>query len=465
MDQLSGLDAVFLSMETPSSPAHMGGMTLLDPSGGRGFSFERLRREICERLPSCPRFTRKLQEVPLGLDLPYWVEDPSFDVDRHLRRIALPAPGGTEELNELVGWIFSQPLDRDHPLWEIWLIEGLAGGRSATLMKLHHCLMDGVSGAGLAELLCDPEPEPRSPRALGPAGPTRSATPPGPLQMALRAAQNAAARPAALLRHAGRLGRAALGALLEAQALPFAADAPRLPFNTRVGRRRAIAFSSVSLEAVQEVRRHFGVTVNDVLLALSGSALRQYLEERGQLPAEPLVAIVPVSTRSQGDLAPGNQITEATVCWATDRADPVERLLCIHASSARSTRAVRRNGSNLLGMLGESLPPGLVQLAAQLSSHAVERIPLPGNAVVSTVRATPFPLYMSGARVECMVPLSVLAPSQGLNITAVSYCGRVDFGFIVDPDRVPQHQRIADGIGPALEELQAATREHLHRAA
>ena len=229
-----------------------------------------------------------------------------------------------------------------------------------------------------------------------------------------------------------------------------------MSFNGNPGPRRAFACASVPLDAVKEVRKRFDVTVNDVVLALTGSAVRRYLLERGELPKQSLVATIAVSLRTEGDTSADNQVTTASIPWATDRADPVARLLRIHRAAERAKQSARGAESQILSQLGEAFAPGLVNLFFRIGAEQGAALFMPGNAVVSNVRGTPVPLYIAGARIESMYPLSILAPTQGLDITAVSYCGSIDVGFTVDPDLVPDPWRIADGIPLALEELKAA---------
>ncbi|MDJ0853471.1 MAG: wax ester/triacylglycerol synthase family O-acyltransferase [Myxococcota bacterium] len=463
MRQLAPLDAVFVSLETPDSPTHIGGLTLLDPSTSPEFGFERLREIVGSRLALSPRFGWKLREVPFGLDLPYWVDHERFDLDDHVRRIAVPSPGGMNELTELAGYLFSQPLDRNRPLWEVWFIEGVEGGRTALVMKMHHCLMDGVSGAGLAELLCDLQPEPTEAPLLPVDSKERAGPGPAWSDIARRGIDNALERPRHLARHLKSFAAKAVDSLRDPADLPMPSRVPRASFNGRIGRRRALACAEVSFDAIKSVKKHFDVTVNDVVLAVTGGALRRVLTECDELPGASLVALVPMSTRAQGDVKLGNQITECAVSWATDVADPAERLRRIHASAERAKDATRSTGANLMKACGEVLPPGLFNLMYRAAQSASE-LPMPGNAVVSNVRGTPVPLYIAGARVEGMYPMSILAPTQGLNITVVSYCGRVFFGFTVDPDLVPEPWRIADAIAPALAELEAAAEARVRQA-
>lgn len=456
MDQLSALDSIFIAGELPGMPQHVGGLTVLDPSQSKGFGFQKLLRVVDERVRLAPRYTRKLREVAGGLDRPWLVDDPDFDVRRHVHRIAVPAPGTMRELAELVGLLFPRPLDRSRPLWEMWLIEGVADGRVALLMKSHHCLMDGAAASGMGALLCDLEPEPKSP----PEAPAIEAAPePGDLRVALEAARHLVARPAATLRLSGRLLRQGFELLRsrrdpEASPLPF--SIPKVSFNGNPGPRRAFACASVPLDAVKEIRKRFDVTVNDVVLALTGSTIRRYLVQRGELPKQSLIATIAVSLRAEGDTSADNQITTASIPWATDRADPVARLLRIHRAAERAKQSARGADSQILSQLGEAFAPSLVNLFFRIGAERGAALFMPGNAVVSNVRGTPVPLYIGGARIESMYPLSILAPTQGLNITAVSYCGRIDVGFTVDPDLVPDPWLLADGIPLALEELRPA---------
>jgi WS/DGAT/MGAT family acyltransferase len=453
MDQLSGGDSVFLAMETPGAPQHVGGLVLLDRREAADFDFEKLLRVVDERIRLAPRFTRRLREVAGGLDRAWLVDDADFDVRRHLHRIAVPAPGSMRELAELVGFLFAPPLDRSRPLWEMWWIEGVGKNRVALLMKSHHCLMDGVAGASMGALLCDMERQPSRPPEAAASEP---APEPSDLAVALRATRNLLSKPAATL----RLGRSLLGqglgalrSLRDPDAAPLPLLMPRVSFNGNPGPRRAFACASVSLAAVKEIRKRFDVTVNDVVLALTGGAVRRYLEERGELPKKSLIAVIAVSTRAEGDNSLGNQVTAVGVPWGTDRADPVARLLRIHRAAEKAKSGARQKDAQLLAHAGDALLPGFLGFVMKNFGAAGAALGMPGNAVVSNVRGTPVPLYIGGARMESMYPLSILAPTQGLNVTAVSYCGKIDVGFTVDPDLVPDPWRLAEGIPLALEEL------------
>lgn len=459
MQQLSQTDAVFLAMETPDTPTHIGGLAILDPSTAPSgdFDYTRFVEFLESRLDQCPRFMWTVQEVPLGLDRPYWVESQDIAPRDLVHRIAVPAPGGREELAELTGLLFARPLDRSRPLWEMFFIEGLPGGRVALLWKVHHCLVDGGSGAGLAEILFDIEPEP-APRPLVEVNDDATAGGPAAIiDMLGSAVRNGLQLPVAQARHVARAVTGAVEGLFEGTDDDASGLAPRAPFNGKVGSRRAVAWSSISLADVKAMKNELGVTLNDVVLAITGGAVRGYLEDLGELPDASLVAAVPVSTRSKGDTTLGNQITEVNVYWGTDIEDPLERTQAIHQAANVAKQSVRA-GRNVdpIGILAETLVPGVVQLLMRGASAATDSMPLPANAVVSNVPMTPVPLYIGGARVAEVVPISLLAPTQGLNITVVSYDGRLHFGITTDPDLIAKPGLIAGAIPKALLELQAA---------
>lgn len=473
MIQLDALDSIFLSIATPETPAQIGGLAILDPSTTERFDFERFRDFVAERVALCPRFSWRVHEVPLGLDDPYWVDFPEFDIRDHVHRAALPEPGGQQELAELAGRLFASPLSTDRPLWEMFLVEGLQGGRVSLLWKLNHCLMDGVSGAGLVELLFDMEPEPAERPAPPESEPRRAGRPPSLFEMAANGTRNAVRRNLSIARSLGQVASSSLAALPRMSPLaglpglgsrPEPAEpapaVPRASFNGVVGGRRSVAWTSVSLADVKEQKERFDVTVNDVILAISGGAVRKYLEERGELPDESLYALMPVSTREQGDASVGNQVREVAVRWGTEVENPVERLQAISASTSEAKQGAK-DGLNLMSVLAESLPPLVTGLVTRAGAAFPDQVPLPGNAVVSNVRMTPFPLFIAGARIVNMVPMSVLAPTQGLNITAVSYCGEVHIGITADPSRVAEPARIADAIPKALGELQQAAEDYV----
>ncbi len=466
MSQMSPLDGIFLGMETVQTPAHVGGLAVLDPSTNEKFDFNHFRDFVAERIALCPRFGWRVLEVPLGLDLPYWIDDEALDFNEHVHRTALPSPGGVEELSELTGHLYAMPLERSRPLWEMYLIEGLQGGRVALLWKVHHCLMDGQSGASLMELLFDISPEPRSrltaaSEALDPrdAGEVAATSAPSWDEMLGRSLRNGLKRNAKLAETFVSAVGSALTRTGNGETKEEVSATPRTIFNGNVGSRRAVAWTSIPIEPVKAIKSELGVTVNDVILGLTGGAVRNYLDQQGELPEAPLKAMVPVSTRKQGDTSVGNQICDITVDWGTDIAHPVERILRIHNATTHAKEEVAKGGSALMTTLAEGLPPAVHRMIVQAGVAFTDRMPLPANAVVSNVRMPGMPFYIAGAKITQTIPISVLAPTQGLNITAISYCDEIFFGITADPRLVSDPWIIAEGTSKALLELQAAMKE------
>ena len=465
--QLPDGDAVFLSTETDTAWGHIGGMSILDPTGVADFGFEKLVRAIEQRLVHVPRFRWKLLEMPLGLDRPYWVECEDFDVRKHVHRIAVPAPGTMKELGELAGHLFARPLDRSRPLWEFWYIEGLADGKVAMFMKNHHCLMDGQAGVGLAEVLTDLSPTATAPPIVPDVMKEGIPAVPSALEIATNVARNAVGRQFKRVEHIGRGLRAVASSWWTTRdefAPPAWSDVPPLPFNKLVGMRRSFACASLDLEELKEVKKHFDVTLNDVVLEVVGGALRRWLRAKDALPEKPIVAMCPVSLRKEGDQTLSNQITMMPVSLATDLGDPADRLRRIAKNSQRSKESVKEGSFDILAAMSESLAPGLVNLVTRAASLSSDNVPLPGNLVISNVRGTPIPLYTAGARIESMYPMSVLQAGQGLNATVVSYMNKMEFGFTVDPDLVPDVHELCEQIYRSFEELQAAAEGVVHRA-
>lgn len=298
MERLSGLDAVFLYAETPTQPLHVCSILELDTSTmPGGYSFESLKEQLSVRLSAIPEFRQKLADHRLNLDHPVWVDDDTFDIDRHLHRIAVPAPGGRAEVSDFCARVAAYPLDRAIPLWEMWVIEGVAGGRDRVMVltKIHHASIDGVTGAEVLARLCGTEPNlPSAEEVPGPggAGTVRLAVD-GLVKIAvrpLRFAETAATTLATVvdLAHRTRGG--------PTMAAPF--RAPGSPFNDAVTRRRAIAYTALDMRDVKRVKDHFGVTVNDVVTALCSGVLRRYLLARGRLPEKSLRATDPILRRS-----------------------------------------------------------------------------------------------------------------------------------------------------------------------
>jgi WS/DGAT/MGAT family acyltransferase len=480
MEQLSGLDASFLYMETGAQFGHVGSITLYDPREAReGSLYRALRRTLPERLHLLPPFRRRIVEVPFGLDHPYWIEDPNFDLDFHLNHVAVPPPGTNEQLGELVSHLHSIPLDRSRPLWQIWVIEGLESGMTALYIKVHHCTIDGVSGVEMTSTLLD-----RAREGAASAPPQRKWRPeaiPSDREMFARGLAGLALQPGKAVRFAIRTARDLPGV---AQMLaPFAdavglgrlpwplgprrtdqVDAPRLPqtaapqtsFNRSITPHRRFAFVSLSLEEARRVRKAFGTTLNDVVMALCAGALRRYLEERAELPDEALVASVPVSVRSESEKATySNRVTAVLAELATDEPDPLRRLRRIHESMRSAKQMQEAVPATLLQDFTQFATPALFAQAARIAARLriADRMRPPFNLIISNVPGPREPLYCGGAQMRTYYPVSAVAEGQGLNITVQSYLDQLDFGVISCRELVSDPWKIARYLGEALEEL------------
>ncbi|MCB1016309.1 MAG: wax ester/triacylglycerol synthase family O-acyltransferase [Acidimicrobiales bacterium] len=462
MQRLSGLDAGFLSMETPTSPMHVAGLAVYDPSEVEGgWSVDQVKQVYSQRLHLAAPFRRRLVSVPFGLHHPLWIEDPDFDLDWHIRHLAVPAPGGPRELAELAGHLVALPLDRDRPLWEMWVIEGLEHGHVAVLSKVHHAAIDGASGNEITVATLDLEPDP--PPTPPPDEPWEPERVPSDAELLSYAATSLARQPFRVARASART----LRATVDRQRLPghpgttpppSMFSAPRTSINTAITGHRTYAMATLSLSEVKAVKNTFGVTVNDVVLALCGGALRRYFDGRGEVLDGPLVAMVPVSVRTkdqEGTL--GNRVSSMLATLATDRDDPVERLHAIHEAMAtgKERHAV---GADALQDWAEFAAPALLGRAARLySGMRVAGMHRPAfNVTISNVPGPPFPLYSAGARLVANYPVGPIFDGAGLNMTVMSYQDSMDFGLLACPDVLADVWSLADGLADALAELTKA---------
>jgi len=462
MRKMSGQDAAFLYGETSNWHFHVSGLMIVDAANAPdGWTFERFREILMSRLPEVPQLRWRYLDVPFGIDRPSWVEDRDIDPDYHIRRVALPAPGNAQQLHDTVGRIISYKLDRSRPLWEAWCIEGLEGGRVAILQKMHHAIIDGVSGAGLADVLLDLEPTPRiSPLEMREE--IATARMPGSTEMLVRGLAHSAVRtPFRMLRFARQSARqfvSALPVLRGDKPVSLPLTAPRTIFNTDPTQRREFATARVDFERVRAVKDAYGVKVNDVVLALVSGAMRSYLLERDELPASTLIASCPVSLRGDSDHdAVGNHVGNMFASLGTDIDDPGERLMRIHESTMSAKEMHRALAAHQIMGLTETTPPGLIALAARMytSVGLADRTPPAASVIVSNVPGPPIPLYLAGGPLVALYPMGPLLMGMSLNVTALSIQGSLDFGFMSCPDVVPNLQSMADAVSVALEELEA----------
>ncbi|MDO5502083.1 MAG: wax ester/triacylglycerol synthase family O-acyltransferase [Actinomycetia bacterium] len=477
MRRLTGLDAAFLALETPHSTGHVGGLSIVDPSTAtQELNLERLTSVLEPRLGLVPVMRQRLVDVPFGLDQPVWIDDEYFDVEYHIREIALPKPGNDEQLAEQVARIHARPLDRAKPLWELYLITGLSGGRMAIYTKLHHAAIDGVSGVEILSILFDLTPEPRE-------VPAQDFTPrpaPSSLKLGSDALLKLVTRPL----QATKIVSDALLSVpsLASMARPYVEGvlrrrdgqqdgeiinvaptlAPATPLNGEISPHRKFSFRTVSLEDVKEIKNTFGCSVNDVVMAMCAAGLRRWLEEHQALPESPLVTLMPVSIRTQGDQAGdgGNKVSAMLVTVPTHLGDPRERL-----EATRSVTSVAKKSQAFIpqGLVDEVIdfaPPALVARAAKMyfASHVFNRVP-PFNVVISNVPGPPVPVYAAGAKLLGHYPVSVVADGLGLNLTVIGYNGGLHFGLTAARDRVPDVDRINDWIEEELAVLLALARE------
>jgi diacylglycerol O-acyltransferase / wax synthase len=500
MRQLTGVDASFLNLETSTQFGHVSSLTVFertDPSAG---TFEAFRQNVVDRLHLLPPFRRRLIEVPLGLDLPYWIEDPDFDVDYHIRHHAVPAPGNAQQLSEVVARIVGRPLDRSRPLWELYVIEGLEGDRVAMLTKIHHATIDGAAGAQMLGVLLDPAPD------FVPAAATTTWKPdvvPSDNDLLSITAQEMLRRPEKMVRlsvralrelaQSSRNGGIGILADLIAQPIPGPVGnmirrrlrdsrgeehdtasplpptpAPKTPFNAEITAHRRFAYCTVPLASAKEVRQAFGCTFNDVVMAVCAGSLRRYLERADALPEEALIAMVPVSVRSGSEEDQySNRVSSLLANLATNVADPVERLTTIKNSMDLAKSNLAAIPAATLTDFTQFAPPAIAARAMRMyfRSQRGDNANPTFNLIISNVPGPSQPLYTAGLKLEHFYPVSAVVDGQGLNMTVQSYNGNLDFGFIACRELVPDLWDLCDDVHASMDELLTAARQTVARDA
>jgi diacylglycerol O-acyltransferase len=454
-DRLSGLDTSFLNLETGPVHMHVASTTVFE---GPAPSYEDFRSHIASRLHLVPRFRQKLRFVPFGQGRPVWIDDPQLNLDYHVRHTALPSPGSEEQLQTLAARIFSQRLDRTKPVWEMWLVDGLEGGRFAIVGKTHHCLVDGVSGVDITTVLFDldrdsaqiSDPEPWLPRPE-----------PSPPQILAEALLQRATNPAELVRGARAVveapRRAAESAIQELGAagsfLRTGFSAPRSPINCSIGPYRRFAWVRTDLEDLKRVKNLAGGTVNDVVVTIVAGALGRYLRGRGHSTRGlELRAMVPISVRSADQRgALGNRVSAMMAPLPVWREDPVERLEAVSSTMRHLKHSGQAVGASLLTDVTNFAPPTIAAQAACLQSR--QRF---FNTVVTNVPGPQFPLYLLGRELLDVFPMVPLAANQAVCFGIMSYNGGVNFGVTADYDATPDLDALADDLEASLAELTAA---------
>jgi len=465
VERLTGLDASYLYMETPTLHMHTLKISVLDPSTSPGgYSFARVKEELALRMHLLPPFRRRLVSVPFGLHHPLWIEDPDFDLDWHLHRVAAPAPGGQREFCELISDFAGHQLDRRRPLWEIWVVEGLEGGRVGFVAKLHHSVADGVAAAALLANVLETSPDSRAPLPAvdqwhGEAVPSRARL----AAVALIDAIRGAGQVPDLVRRTARGMRAARRVRASHPDVPTATplNTPKTRFNGSITQHRIFATTTMPLDEVKAVRKAFGVTVNDVVLGMCAGALLRYLDDHGEHPEKPLLAGVPVSVSGEPEDGPrlsGNAVSNMFISLRTDIADPIERLQAIHESAMVAKEVHKALGADMLAEWSEFYPPRPFSAWMRLYSRlrlADYHAP-PQNVIISNVPGPAEPLYIAGAKLVELYSVGPILEGIGLNITVWSYLGTLYVGLISCPELMGDLWDLAALLPQALAALTAA---------
>jgi diacylglycerol O-acyltransferase len=453
-DRLTGLDASFLHLEDASAHMHVASVMLFE---GPPPLYDDLLQAIERRLPLVPRYRQRLAFVPLGQGRPKWVDDPHLNLRYHVRHTALPAPGSEEQLKDLAGRVFSQQLDRDKPLWEMWIAEGLEGDRFALLAKTHHALVDGISGIDIVSVLFDTSPEPAAPTDPGDRWFPRPL--PSRAQLLAEALVERATIPAEVARSARSVLRGPQRVLsgvrdvavgVGAMAWTGLNPAPSTPYNAPIGPHRRFTWVRADLGDVKAIKNELGGTVNDVVLATVAGGLGAHLRRRGcRTDGLELKAMVPVSVRSDVERgALGNRVAAIMARLPVWAQDPVARLDVVREELAGLKAGGQAVGAGVLTELTGFAPPTIMDQAARLSSR--QRF---FNLVVTNVPGPQFPLYLLGRRMLETFPMVPLAKNQGLGVALLSYDGSINFGLVGDYDLLWDLDDLARDVHGALEEL------------
>jgi len=467
MDQLSSMDASFLHFETPETPMHVGSLMLFElPEGYDGDYYEDVKAMLGKRLHLATVLTRKLAPMPFELAEPVWIEDDDIDLDYHVRTVTLRRPGTMAQLEQLIARLHSTLLDRSRPLWEMYVIDGLENGQMAFYTKAHHSGVDGKAGVELAKVLYDTSPKIREvppPRRKRTTGQYQL----GVTELLQAAATNAAQQYRKIAEALPTAAKAFSTAanVIASQRLPQGERqlnlglAPKTIFNDSITNQRSYSTLSVPLTDIKELGKRVGGTVNTIVMAMCSIALHRFLKERNLLPKEPLIAMVPVSLRTEGDSAMNNQVSAVRVDLATDIKNLPDRFKAIHNSSEAAKAVVRE----LKPVLGMNVPitgaPWLMTGLASLlgRSNLASRVPAAGNVLISNVPGPPMTLFMAGARMLHYYPVSIPYHGSALNITVQSYAGVLEFGLTACRRVLSQDEsyELIEHLKKALKEIEA----------
>jgi WS/DGAT/MGAT family acyltransferase len=464
-DRLSAIDASFLHQEKQASHMHVGALVIFE---GPAPSHEEFSTHIQSRLRLVPRYRHKLAVPRFEMGRPFWVDDPNFNIDYHVRHTALPRPGSDDQLRQLAGRIFSQRLDRSKPLWEVWLIQGFEGSKFAVISKTHHALVDGVSGVDIATVLFDLQPAP--PEAPEDDGWTAAPEPSDidlvaegvkalvrtPLSLAGRAL-SAIGKPGRSLEQA-REAAEGIGEVVWAGMNP----APDVPLNVPIGPHRRVRWVQSRLSDFKEIKDSLGGTVNDAVLAVVAGALGRWLRTRGvRTEGIELRALVPVSIRAEDEHGTlGNRIAAMRGPLPVYVKDPVERLRAVQEGMGNLKQSKQALGAEVIAGLTDFAPPTLLAQASRLNFST--RL---FNLIVTNVPGPQFPLYLLGREMEEIVPIAFLPENHALAIAIMSYNGKVDFGLLADYDAMPDLEDFGTMLEDALAELLKVARKRTKTAA
>lgn len=467
LQAISGMDATFLYVESPTSPMHIGSVAVIEGS----LEFDKFKATIHSRLHMIPKLRQRLVYVPFSIDYPYWVDDPNFDIDMHIQHIALPKPGNWSTLRNIASQIFSEPLDQSRPLWSFTFVEGLDNipqvpkGSVAVISKIHHVAIDGVGGAGLLGLIFDftpetkpiPEPKPYKPKPI-----------PNELSMVMNSTMSFMENPLKFPKlisetvlasfNAGMLTR---GKKADLPTAPF--TAPPSPLNGIISPRKKWNTAILSLDRVKALKNKMGTTMNDVLLAICAGALRRYLVEKDKLPLKPLVAMVPISTRTKGEEdKQGNNISSMLIQLATNIEDPIERLETIHENTVRGKTYQSAVGAKALSNMAEAVPFGIANQAARLyTRYQVAEMHNPVfNLTITNVPGPPIKLYLNGHKLLSIMGMAPIIDGMGLIITIFSYDGHITISPTSDAKTMPDIDTFTRYIRECANELEAAILKH-----
>jgi len=455
--RLSAQDASFLHAESPETPMHVGSLAVLEGAPlfddtGR-LRIDEFRDHVASRLHLVPLFRKKLMEVPFGQGRPVWVDDPSFDIGYHVRLTALPAPGNEEQLKLLCGRLQGQVLDRSKPLWELWVVEGLEGGRVGLIQKTHHALVDGISGVDVATVLLDFTPEPAS----YPSEPWVPASAPNPIQLLIESLRERATEPTEIVRtvRAALRGPRQVMARATELATSFStmlrtdAVAPKTSLNQKVGQHRRFEGVRTSLEEIKATKNTLGGTVNDVVLAGVTGGLRQLLISRGEdVTGITLKAMVPVSVRDESErMKLGNRVSAMFVPLPVGEDDPLVRLRIIQAATRELKERKQAVGAEFLVQMTDYAPQTVLSLAARIAHR--QRI---ANLVITNVPGPQQPLYVMGAEMLEAFPIVPLVGNTSVGIAILSYNGALNLGLTGDRDTSPDLHVLAESIEKSFSE-------------